>query len=278
MESCSRGSGPTPRVVMLQEVNESGVEVFCEAAGLEWCTCVKTTFPELMSVRDRAGDCRGVAIAGSGPPLRAPIPFADVPLPEKVLAGWIDIGDEATTVVSYHAPAGVTHKLKKPAQAVQVAQWLASIDGAVLLAGDFNTPKVDHPNASKVRTHWHTGDRKLRGATGDDVLVGPNEIHSLRDTLRTYLEATPRVFDEIRAERPTGPLHISHHTNPGRNPRRYDAIWASPHFGVDNVTYIYEEALAAGTDHALVVADLKLRSGDPCDRVDRVDVKPRPFE
>jgi hypothetical protein len=30
-------SGVTPRVVMLQEAADSGVETFCEAAGLDWC-------------------------------------------------------------------------------------------------------------------------------------------------------------------------------------------------------------------------------------------------
>jgi hypothetical protein len=47
-------------------------------------------------------------------------------------------------------------------------------------------------------------------------------------------------------------------TGHGRNPRRYDAIWANPHFRVGNVEYLYEQGVAAGTDHALVVADLSL--------------------
>jgi endonuclease/exonuclease/phosphatase family metal-dependent hydrolase len=251
--------GKIPRVVMLQEAADADVERFCEAAGLDWCVCVKTAFGELMSVRGRSGRSRGVALAGSGSPLRSPIALPDVPLPEKVIAGWLEIDGELATVVSYHAPPGVTHKLKKPAQAVQVAEWLASIEGPVLFAGDFNTPKIDHPDLRQLRTHWHTGDAKLLGATGDDVLVGPTPIHSLRDVLRTYLYARPDVYDQIASERPTGPLYVSHRTGNRRNPRRYDAIWASPHFSVDNVAYMYDEAIAAGTDHALVVADLRLR-------------------
>jgi len=35
-------------------------------------------------------------------------------------------------------------------------------------------------------------------------------------------------------------------------------MWASPHFNVDNITYMYDEAIAGGTDHALVLAGLSL--------------------
>jgi endonuclease/exonuclease/phosphatase family metal-dependent hydrolase len=212
-----------------------------------------------MSVRGRGGRHRGVALAGAGTPLRSLVAFPDVPLPEKVLAGWLEIDGEPTTVVSYHAPPGVTYGLRKPEQALQLAQWLKSVSGPALVAGDFNTPKIDPPDVRKLRTHWHTGDSKLRGAPGDDLLVGPKPIHSLRDALRTYLGTNRRAFDEISSLRPSGPLRVSHRTGKQRDPRRYDAIWASPHFTVDDVTYLYEEAISAGSDHALVVAELQFR-------------------
>ena len=65
---------------------------------------------------------------------------------------------------------------------------------------------------------------------------------------------------ETHAARPDGPLAISHYTGRGehRQPRRYDFIYATPDFVVDDVRYLHEEATAAGSDHALVVADLQL--------------------
>ena len=42
----------------------------------------------------------------------------------------------------------------------------------------------------------------------------------------------------------------------GERKYRYDAIWVSSHFTVGSVEYVYDEAIEAGTDHALVLAGL----------------------
>jgi len=187
--------------------------------------------------------------------------FPDVPLPEKVMAASVDLDGVTTTVVTYHAPTGVQHKLKKPDQAVRLAQWLASVEGPVVLGGDFNTPKLDPPDQRDIRTHWHSGDKKLKGLPGDDLLVGPEPIHGLRDVLRLYPADHPDELDMIRADRPDGPLTTSYCTDSaGKRKYRYDAIWVSSHFTVESVEYVYDEAIEAGTDHALVLAELVVGS------------------
>jgi hypothetical protein len=247
-------------LVLLQEVSLGGLPRFCDAAALDWWVHVGAEFPDLLRARSRPLAHR-VAIGGRGARLRGAMPFPDLPLPEKVLAGWIDIGGVPTTVVAYHAPVGVTHKLKKPAQAVRVAEWLRGLNGPTIIGGDFNTPKVDHPDFDATRTHWHSGDAKLKGNPGDDLLIGWEPTHNLRDALRTYLGAHPEELAAISAARPEGPLHVSYCTDKhGKNRFRYDAIWLSPHFEVSSVVYRYEEALAAGTDHALVVVDAALNA------------------
>lgn len=256
-------TGGAPNIAMLQEADPNGLDEFCDSAGLTWWVAAQTAFPDLLAVRGRDGAGRprrprGVALAGTGTPARSPLVFPDIPLPEKVLAAWIDVGGQPVTVVSYHAPTGVQHKEKKPEQAVRLARWLHSIDGPVLFAGDFNTPATDHPDHAMIRTHWHTGHRNLAGLPGDDLLVGPNEIHALRDVFRTWLDDHPVAARQIRESFPEGPLAISHRTGTPRNPRRYDAIWASPHFSVKDVQYLYEPAVEAGSDHALVLSDLEL--------------------
>ncbi len=110
-----------------------------------------------------------------------------------------------------------------------------------------------------IRTHWHSGDKKLDGLPGDDLLVGPKPIHGLQDAFRLYLGDHPDELDEIRADHPSGPLATSYCTNSsGDNKYRYDAIWVSAHFAVESVEYVYDQAIDAGTDHALVQADLVL--------------------
>ena len=96
----------------------------------------------------------------------------------------------------------------------------------------------------------HSGDKKLKGLPGDDLLVGPEPIHGLRDVLRLYL-----------ADRPDGPLTTSYCTDrAGERKYRYDAIWVSSHFTVESVEYVYDEAIEAGTDHGLVLAGLMVGS------------------
>jgi hypothetical protein len=85
--------------------------------------------------------------------------------------------------------------------------------------------------------------------------------HGLSDVLRSWLAVRPRELEAIRVARPDGPLAISHFT--GRSggslgtPHRYDSIWATPEFEVADVSYLYDEAVAAGSDHAAVVVDLQ---------------------
>lgn len=253
---------PSASVVLLQEVNPNSIKVLCEAAGLTWWKlAVDLRKPE---AGDRPVRRRGVAVAGIGPePSKVKI-LATLPLPERTLICRLRLGGTDTTVASYHAPPGVSWKEKKPQQAVGFARWLAATQGPVLFGADANTPSVDAIDFAFTRTHWHTGLPRLRGATGDDCLVGPEKIHGLDDALRCWLADHPKTVAELRRIRPNGPLQISHHTgkrhiSPG-NPQRFDSVWVSPHFRVVAVDYPYESCLAAGSDHAAVVVDLEVNN------------------
>jgi len=59
---------------------------------------------------------------------------------------------------------------------------------------------------------------------------------------------------------PNGPLADSYHRGQkGKYLRcRHDSIRVSPSISVTDVRYLYEEAVQAGSDHALVVADIEL--------------------
>jgi endonuclease/exonuclease/phosphatase family metal-dependent hydrolase len=84
----------------------------------------------------------------------------------------------------------------------------------------------------------------------------------LEDVLRRWLDGHPDKLDQLRVERPSGPLALSYRTgrrklHPGTD-RRFDSIWVSPQFEVNAVDYPYAQCIAAGSDHAAVVADLTL--------------------
>jgi hypothetical protein len=164
--------------------------------------------------------------------------------------------------VSYHAPPGVSFKIVKPQQAVAFAAWLSTQNVPLLFGGDANTPKIDALDFANTRTHWHTGRRILNGEFRDDRLFGPDKVHGLDDGLRCWLALNPDEMDRLRADKPCGPLAITHRTgkrknSPGKD-RRFDSVWVSRHWVVRNIDHPYEKGIKAGSDHAPVVVDLDL--------------------
>jgi hypothetical protein len=154
----------------------------------------------------------------------------------------------------------------KARQAVTFARWLAAGQKPCILGADANTPLVDHPDFALTRTHWHTGIKALAGEPGDDLLWGPNKIHALEDAFRVMLAHDPAQLQAIRNERPTGPMAVSHMTgrrtgNPG-TPRRFDSIWVTSGVNVLSLTYLYPEGVNAGSDHAAVLAELRVSATD----------------
>lgn len=253
---------PRPSFVMLQEVNRRSIELVCERAGLDWFRlAVDIREPEASDTRVRQ---TGVAVAGSGDPPASAVIIEGVPLPERTLSVVANLDGSDVNVSSYHAPPGVSWFEKKPQQAVAFARWLTELGGLVVLGADANTPEVDHPDFESVRTHWHSGDKHLKGAPGDDLLWASSKVHGLDDAFRLWLRQNPDALAEILEARPLGPLAITHRTgkrklSPG-TPRRFDSVWVSNDFSVVGVDHPYERSIQAGSDHSAVVVDLQLRS------------------
>ncbi len=173
-----------------------------------------------------------------------------VPAPERALVAHLDGPTGEFTVCSIHMPPGVTWGRAKPETFLAVTAWLATQPGPIIVGIDANTPRVDHPNHEQTEWHWRE----------EPVLLGANPHHPLRDAFRIYLTAHPMEHARIAAERPLGPLAISYDRGRRDQPVacRYDFVLVSPEVGVADVRYRYEEAVSAGSDHALVSADLVL--------------------
>ena len=213
-------------------------------------------------VREISPNKHGVAVVGSSQldPRRCYL-VEDFVAPWKMLAADLALTHHRGyfTAVSYHALNGQCGRdgFDKPRLTLQVADWLEHQPQPVVLGMDANSPMVDHPDPSKIEWSFPW----LGPGSFDGRLLGPSPRHRLRDTLRTYLTAHPDEYGRRRGERPQGPLAVSYKTRgehgvPGLH--RYDHIYASwPDFRVNDVRYLYEEACAAGSDHALVAADLE---------------------
>jgi endonuclease/exonuclease/phosphatase family metal-dependent hydrolase len=254
-----------PDLVLLQEANPNSIQALLDTAGMDWL--VEGGGPRGLRVPqdgDRPVRSQGCAIVGRNPPPLVSSVLTVVPLPERCVLASVDRCGMVLTVCSYHAPPGVSWGRIKADQAVGFSDWLVRHEGPVLVGADANTPEVDGIDFHDSLTHWRTGSVGLHGDRGDDVLWGPAVTHDLHDVLRTFLATRPDELKAIRGLRPGGPLEVSHVTGrrssvPGSGvPRRYDSIWATRDFEVLNVAYLLEPAIAAGSDHAAVVADVRL--------------------
>jgi endonuclease/exonuclease/phosphatase (EEP) superfamily protein YafD len=256
---------PRADLILFQEVNRRVIDSVCEVAGMAWVQCsVDLREPDIHDTPVRR---RGVAVAGRTGHLLSAGVLDSGPLPEQALTVLVDIDGIQITMASYHAPPGVSWFEKKPAQAVAFAHELSGVEGPALFGADANTPLIDAVDFALTRTHWQTGTRKLKGAPGDDLLFGPTKIHELDDALRRFLESQPAELSRLRVERPDGPLALSYRTgkrkaHPGTD-RRFDSIWVSRHFSVDMIGYPYDASIAAGSDHAAVIADLSIETPAP---------------
>jgi endonuclease/exonuclease/phosphatase family metal-dependent hydrolase len=256
-----------PDVSCLQEVNAHAIQGLRLEAGFSWL------IPGRAVDSSNPGSRRSAylaAVAGTDRLTASALPALKVPFPERIAMARITFEARDVVVSSYHAPPGASWGILKVEQARKFTDWLVRQRGSALLGADANTPAVDAIDFAETRTHWHTGRRILKGTPGDDVLWGPQKTHVLQDALRRWLQSHPENLESIRSVRPDGPLLISHRTGRRKGlegtPRRFDSIWVSDDFAVINVSYLYAEALAAGSDHAVVVADVELRSPSEQDR------------
>lgn len=245
-------------LALLQEANPGSLDAVREAAGLDWAVSAFDAGAPLPVAR--SGRRRVAAVAGRG---ERPSCFGLLPgleLPERAVFASVTTPLGPLTVVSYHAPPGVSWGQVKVDHAHALLRWIDDTPRLLVVGADANTPDIDHPDPAQVRTHWHTGMRKLHGLPGDDVTFGGAPQHRLRDAYRRWLDEHPDIKEDIQRERPSGPLAISHRTgkrktSPG-TPRRFDALWVSPDLAVRSAQYDYTGGVAAGSDHALVIADL----------------------
>jgi hypothetical protein len=140
-----------------------------------------------------------------------------------------------------------------PAFHAAIAQWLASTAWPIIIGIEAQAPEIDHPNPRRSVFRNSTPEG---GGPGEDQLLGADATHGLVDVLRQHLRHRPDEFAWIIAQRPEGPLAVSHQI--AGYPARHDHIWATPDLDVLDVRYLYREAVSTGGDHALVMADLSL--------------------
>lgn len=237
-------------VVLLQEARPKHFATFREHPG------VGAADFSLLHRPDRKQKwCNGILVR-DGLELLTSAPMVNVPSPERTLFTIVRSGTFVIEVASLALPPATSGwKELKAVQADAFGDQWAARDYPLIAGLDRNTPRIDHPELSKVVWFWEAEER----------LFGTDPKHDMRDVLRTYLNENPVEYSAVVSQRPNGPLATSFMRGKGKGDTqaRYDAIYASPEFEVLDVRYPWDESMEAGSDHGAVWAHLRLRSETP---------------
>jgi hypothetical protein len=269
-----------PDVVMLQECRAGWLEYICTRVGL---TGVRA--------HDVLGDVGGLPADGTAVAVRAPLRITHAStlttedfapdaihaligpdtlpryseLPDALVARFrarsliaeISGAGRQFAACSFHAAPGTGRYGPKPGKLVHeykpffhggAGAALSRLNDPFIFAIDANEPKSE--TLEQVAFHWadgRTGARKM------GALLGLQPVHPARDLQREQLKITgaPAASESYLA------LTYTTHNGGARGGRRFDSMWATPEFGLQMFSTHYQAALDAGTDHALLVADLE---------------------
>jgi endonuclease/exonuclease/phosphatase family metal-dependent hydrolase len=178
----------------------------------------------------------------------------DGPKPGRGVVARAFRGPEAFTVMSWHAPNRAGQGLEAKMDGYRsMIDRVQKLEGPLVIGMDANhgspgtaidpvDPDPDHEHALEIE-FFSNAPR-----------------HHLSDALLVYLRGNPDAYRELVSQRPGGPLEVTY--THGVTPDRYDYIMISPQFEVEDIVHDYEGALAAGSDHGSVWAQLVARDSD----------------
>jgi len=233
-------------ILLLQDVGPSAVNAVADSH--LWLNLADTwSFPISSQGVARRGGCL-IAVKGDWV-LTPTLPTLDALLSNRSLAVTATHGGVALTLLSCYAPTNTgPGRKQRPAYFAALAAWLSTVPAPIVLGMDANGPRVDHPDIEQSK--WWAQEEALVLGAGT-----PTE-----DVLRLWYADHPAELKRRLRYYPNGPLADSYHR--GRRGKylrcRYDSIRVSLGIHVLDVRYLYEEAVQAGSDHALVITDIEL--------------------
>ena len=115
------------------------------------------------------------------------------------------------------------------------------------LCFDINEPKLDSYDISKLEFFDQKGDKGKAAS----YILGENKAHGLSDAFRQYISEKKNEYLN------KSPLETSFIVTGGIE-KRYDYIFSSNNWEVNNLEYLYKEAIFAGSDHAMVIGEFNL--------------------
>ena len=239
-----------PALAALQEVKPATFVALEASADFKWL--VYSLDFRAPGDFDRGNRKLGCVVAGRGDvELQGGDVLWRLPLPERSAIARVRWDGSELDAISYHSLTGSGFKAGKGVAYRTLLETLAGRERPMLLGLDANTPRVDHPDEVRSEFWWPAHEPLVLGPAGA-------RKHDLSDAYRLWLAANPGALAAIEAERPDGPLAVTHLRGAKNAPCRYDQVWVSPEWTVESADHRTEASFEAGSDHALVSVEVAL--------------------
>jgi len=173
------------------------------------------------------------------------------PFPDRTGLLTVYKEKQKITIMGLHSVTGVDYKKTKSVQFFSFAEAI-NIFKPDFVMFDANEPKIDHPDIEKIEFASNRDNGKGAKSFFDEM-----NHNGINDAYR-LVSNSKKI-----------PLTISYKTNKNSKAikdsfnKRYDHIFVNTRkYNVELVSYLFDEAIQAGSDHAMVICDVSFSDGD----------------
>ena len=163
-------------------------------------------------------------------------------LPDRTLLADLEYNGKALRVMGLHSITGISHKRAKSMQFLSFAESIDEFKPDIV-GFDANEPAVDHYEIEQME-FFANHDKGMGARTFFTALKDAN----LRDAYLANYDKRNYVKGE--------PLATSHRFEINGVSKRYDFIFASHDIDISESKYLYDEAIRAGGDHAIICCEI----------------------
>ncbi|MFN8027351.1 MAG: hypothetical protein U0W40_13635 [Acidimicrobiia bacterium] len=240
-------------VALLQEVNS---KAWAAVSNLERVSGAVSAFDDGFPTLDGKRPHGVALLVRDGLALTDPEPLTGLPRPGRGMGATVEGWDVPISVCSWHAPnAAASGPAIKMQGYLAFLGWIARQRAATVVGFDSNhwetSTELDLTWPSDPAHGWYLEQR----------FFGATPPHGLRDAYRDYLRSNDAEYRRLRETLPpNGPLAITYTRGSKQRPTpdRFDYVFISEDFKCAGVDHRYDASLDAGSDHALVIAELAL--------------------
>lgn len=164
-------------------------------------------------------------------------------LPDRTLMLDVEYKGSMLRVIGLHSITGVAHK---QAKSMQFLSWAEAVDTFKpdIVTFDANEPAKDHYDVEQMEFFAQS---KTENGYGAKTFFMTLKDTGLTDALTVNYDPDNYVESE--------PLAMSHHIARGDQKKRYDFIFMNKTFAASKCEYMYDGAVKAGSDHALICCE-----------------------